>query len=517
MSLNEVRAVDQIGFPILSVLIVFPVLWAILVTLIEDEWLARRTALVGALAELLLAVFMAVSFTPGVSDIQFVERIGWIATMGVGYYVGVDGISVLFIPLTAFVTLIVMLFSWTTVRFRPKAYLAALFAVEATTIGIFASLDLVLFFVFWELILVPLYFLLRAWGIGPERQYAAVKYVMYMMSGSVPMLLGIVLLGVNHYNQTGAYSFDFLDLLKAPVPHALQTLIFFLLAFGLAVKAPLFPFHTWMPTVLLQGPIGAGMFLIGLKIGVYGFIRFVLPLVPDAVSDWSWLMAALGATAIMYGGLIALVQPNLRRLLAFASVSHVGLALVGVFSLNVQGIQGALLLMFHLGIVSTGLFLLTGLLYARTGSSELSAFGGIARHAPLLATFFFIIGLAAIGLPGTSGFPGEFLVLLGAFEAHWAWAAVAVVGVVLTAAYFLSYYERAFFGPPPTHERRVPDLHVREAALAAVLAVVVFWIGLFPARFLDMTSGSVRALVERMNVEPVPHRAAPGPRRPLGS
>jgi len=498
MDVNEIRAMEQIGFPILTVLIVFPVLWASLVNLIKDERLARRTALLGAVVELGLAMFMAVSFTPGVSDIQFAEHFRWIPTSGVGYHVGVDGISVLFIPLTAFVTLMVMLFSWTTVRFRPKSYLMALLVLEAATIGIFVSLDLVLFFVFWELILVPSYFLLRLWGIGPERQYAAIKYVMYMLTGSASMLLGIVLLGTNHYTQTGAYSFDFLDLLRVPVPPGLQTVAFFLLAFGLAVKAPLFPFHTWMPAVFMQGPIGVGMFLAGLKIGVYGFVRFTLPLVPDAAREWSWLIAALGITAIIYGGLIALVQPNLRRLLAFASVSHVGLAMVGVFSLNVQGLQGALLLIFNLGIVSTGLFFLTGVLYARTGSSELSAFGGIARHAPLLATFFFITGLAAIGLPGTSGFPGEFLVLVGAFGVHWALAGIAVVGVILTAAYFLSYYERAFLGPPVVHERRIPDLRLRESALAAVLAVVIFWIGLFPAPFLDMTSGSVQALVERM-------------------
>jgi len=499
MSLHEVQAANQVGFPILTALIFLPVLWAIVVTLIEDDRLARRTALVGALTEFVLAVFMAVSFRPGVSDIQFAERVGWIETAGVGYHVGVDGISVLFVPLTAFVTLTVMLFSWTGVRFRPRSYLAALLALEGMTIGIFASLDLVLFFVFWELVLVPSYFLLRLWGIGPERQYAALKYVMYMLSGSAPLLLGIVVLGVNHYHVAGSYSFDFLELLKVPVPRELQAVIFFLLAFGLAVKAPLFPFHTWVPTVLLQGPIGMGMFLMGLKIGVYGFIRIALPLVPDAVREWSWLMSGLGVTAIIYGGLIALVQVNLRRLLAFASVSHAGLAIVGVFSLGAQGLQGALLLMFNVGLVSTGLLFLTGLLYARTGSSELSAFGGIARQAPLLATSFFIIGLAAIGLPGTSGFPGEFLILLAAFGVHWALGGVAVLGVILTAAYFLSYYERAFLGPPAAHGRDIPDLRPRECVVAAVLVLVIFWVGLFPAPFLHITSGSVLALVGRMN------------------
>jgi NADH-quinone oxidoreductase subunit M len=241
------------------------------------------------------------------------------------------------------------------------------------------------------------------------------------------------------------------------------------------------------------------MFLMGLKVGVYGFIRFVLPLVPDAVMEWSWLMSGLGVTAILYGGFIALVQVNLRRLLAFAAVSHAGLAIMGVFTLGVQGIQGSLLLMFNLGIVSTGLLLLTGLLHARTGSSELSAFGGIASQAPLLATFFFIIGLAAIGLPGTSGFPGEFLILLGAFGVHWALAGAGVAGVVLSAAYFLSYYEGAFLGPAPRHGRYIPDLRRHEIAIAAGLTLLIFWIGLFPGPFLHITSGSVLALVQRLN------------------
>ena len=499
MILKEVFAAQQIGFPILSILIFLPVVWAILLNLIEDDDVVRKTALVGALLELLLAVGMVLNFTPGVSDIQFAEHIEWIPMAGVGYHLGVDGISVLFIPLTAFLTLMVMLSSWSSVKFLPKPYLTALFALEATTIGIFAALDLVLFFVFWELILVPSYFLLRLWGIGSQRQYAALKYVMYMLSGSALMLIGIVLLGLNYYNMSGTYSFDFPTLLTAPVPRELQTLIFFLLAFGFAVKGPLFPFHTWLPMALLEGPVGMSISLVGLKLGVYGFIRFAIPLAPEAAKEWFWLMAGLSLVAIVYGALIALVQPNLRRLLAFASVGHVGLAILGLFSLNAQGLQGALVLMINLGIATTGLLFLTGFLYARTGSSELSAFGGLARHTPRLATSFFIIGLAFIGLPGTSGFPGEFLILLGAFRAHWAVAGIAVLGVILNAALFLSYYERAFFGPVTRDAvRGLQDLRPREAVVAVAMGVMVLLIGLFPAPLLAMSSGSVQALVERV-------------------
>ena len=254
------------------------------------------------------------------------------------------------------------------------------------------------------------------------------------------------------------------------------------------------------------------IFLIGLKMGIYGFIRFAIPLAPEAAREWFWLIAVLSLIAIIYGALIAVVQPNLHRLLAFASVSHVGLVTLGLFSLSVQGLQGGLLMLINLGIAGAGLFLLAGFLYARTGSWELSAFGGLARRVPLLATFFFIIGLAGIGMPGTSGFPGEFLILLGAFRAHWALAGVAVLGVILSAAYFLSYYERAFFGPVTRDAvRRSQDLRPREAVIAAALVVTIFWIGLFPAPLLNITSGSAQALVERVEQGPAPEVAALSP------
>ena len=506
MILHEIFADQQIGFPILSALIVLPIGWAILLFFLRDEHVLRMTALAGALIELGLALVMVFNFTPGVADIQFAERGEWIATLGAGYHVGVDGISVLFIPLTAFITLMVLLFSWSSVKFFTKFYLINILFLEAVTIGIFASLDLILFYLFWELALIPAYFLIKFWGIGPQRQYAGQKYVLYMLMGSVPLLIGIVLLALNYHDVAVAqgilpsYSFDFLTLLSVPVPLEMQTMIFFLLAVGFAVKGPLFPFHTWLPTALMEGPIGAGIFLVGLKLGVYGFLRFVIPLVPEASREWLWLMAVLGLVALLYGGLIALVQPNLRRLLAFASVSHVGLALVGVFSLNAQGLQGGLFMLINLGIVATGLLALTGFLYTRLGSSDLSAFGGLTRHVPRMAAFFFIIGLAFIGTPGTSGFHGEFMVLLGAFRAQWQFAAVGVLGVILSAAYFLWYYERAFFGPVTSKVvPKLQDLTPRELIVAGSTAVLILWIGFYPAPILNITSGSVEALVKRVN------------------
>ena len=505
MTLEEIFAAQQIGFPILSTLILIPVASAILLSFVKDENLARWIGLTGALVELLLALVMVFEFIPGVSHIQFAERVGWISTVGISYHLGVDGISVLFVPLTAFLSVAAILISWRSVRFLNKPFLAAVLAFEAMAIGVFVSLDLFVFFVFWELMLVPSYFLIKLWGTGPDRQHAGLKYVMYMLVGSAPLLIGIVLLGVNYHSTTGgsgaapSYSFDLLTLLNVPIAPRYQTLIFFLLVFGFAVKGPLFPFHTWMPAALLEGPAAMGIFLVGLKLGVYGFVRFVIPLLPEAAAKWFWLMAVIGVFASLYGALIARVQPNLRRLLAFASVSHVGLATLGLFSLNQQGIQGGILMLINLGFVSTGLFILAASLHARSGSSELLAFGGLAGQTPLLATFFFLFGMANIALPGTSGFTAEFLILQGAFVLHPAITGLAVLGTILSAAYILVYYEHAFFGPVTREAvKTFPDLLGRETVIAAATAVMILWIGLYPAPFLRITDGSVKALVEHI-------------------
>ena len=503
---NELMAAQQIGFPILSALVLIPVLLAVLIGLTKSDVLARKIALYGALAELALSAYMLIRFIPGIADIQFAEKGQWLPTMGAGYHLGVDGISVLFVPLTAFITAMVMLFSWNSVKFFNRFYLINLLLLEAATIGIFVSLDLILFYLFYELALIPSYFLIKLWGVGPQRQYAGLKYVTYMLIGSAPLLIGIVLLGLNYHDWAltqglaATYSFDYVALLATPVDPSMQTAIFMLMAVGFAVKGPMLPFHTWMPSAIMEGPIGMGVFLVGLKVGAYGFIRFVIPLLPAASQEWFWLLAVVGLIAIVYGALIALVQPNFRRLLAFASVSHVGLVMVGLFSLNAQSMQGALLMMVNMGITATGLLFIAGFLHHRTGSTELSAFGGIARRAPMLAVFCFVIGLASIGMPGTSGFLGEFLTLLGAFQAHWAIAAVAVLGVILSAAYFLWYYERAFFGPVTGKlVDKLKDLNARELAIVVSITGLVFAIGLYPAPILNVTSGSVAALVDRLD------------------
>ncbi len=505
--MNQTFADEQLGFPILTTMIVLPLLCALLLLVIRDERLLRGTALGGALLQLGLALILVYHFVPAVPDMQFAEQINWMPALGSSYHVGVDGISVLFVPLMCFLTVLLMLYA-AGVRFLTRFYLINILLLQAFTIGIFVSLDLILFFMFWELALVPSYFLIKRWGIGPQRQYAGTKYVLYMLAGSLPLLIAIVLLGLNHHDAVGAgaaagtaYSFDLLVLqFDVPIAFENQTLIFFLMMLGFAAKGPMVPFHSWLPTTLMEGPIGMGVYLVGLKLGIYGMLRFVIPLLPEASAEWFWLITLLGLTALLYGGLIALVQPNFRRLLAFASVSHVGIIVVGLFSLNQQGVQGALIHMISLGIVGEGLLFLTGFLYRRTGSSDISAFGGMARHVPVLAFFFFVFGLAFIGMPGTSGFIGEFLILMGAFRAHWAFAAVGVLGVILSAGYFLWYYERAFFGPVTNAAvARMRDLSVRETLVAVSIAGLIFWIGLYPRPLIEMTRGSVEALVAHVD------------------
>jgi NADH-quinone oxidoreductase subunit M len=519
MPLSEILAAESVGLPIVSALIALPVLCAVIVLFVQGQTPLRWGALAAALLELLLAMVPVLKFERGVTHMQFVERHPWMPALHVEYHVGIDGISLLFIPLTAFLTVLVILSSWKSVQSKLKAYLVALLVVESITMGIFCSLDMVLFFVFWELLLVPTYFLISLWGIGPERRHAAFMYFIYMAVGSAPMLLGIVLLGINHAHHAPAgsegslYSFDYIQLLATPISAELQKVIFFLLFLAFIVKSPVVPFHTWLPGALVEGPIGMGVLLIGIKIGPYGILRFVLPLLPDAAAEFAWLIMTLGLLTAVYGSLVALVQTNLRRLLAYVSVSHVGLVIVGFASQSTQGLQGSLVQAVNMGFTSTGLLLLAGFLHSRLGSSELGAYGGLAKRAPILAGFFLLLGMAGAGLPGTCGFIGEHLILLGAFQWSFYTAALALTAAILGAGYFLGYFERAFLGPITRPlVAAMEDLRAREILVVAALAVMVLCGGLYPAPFVDASSASIGALARRMNLarDPSPpvHAAA---------
>lgn len=491
-------------FPILSLMLALPAAGAALVWLAREPQQARSVALVTALLDLALALAVLVRFEPANAGFQLIERGPWIPTLHVDYLIGVDGISVLFLPLSALLFAGAILASWTSVRAMPRLYYALLLLLAASTLGVLVALDTMLFFLFWELTPIPLYFLISLWGIGPNRRYAAAKYTLLMLVGGVPLLFGFILLALNHADAAGlgvpaGLVFDYAELLKTPVAPDLQMLVFFLLFLGFAVKAPVFPLHTWLPAVAMEGPAAVTALLTGLKLGAYGLIRFAVPLAPVAAQRYHWLLAGLGVVGILYGALAALSQTNLRRMLAFASVSHVGLVILGISTFNLQGIQGALFLLLNFTVAAGGIFLLTGFLHHRIGSTDVIMLGGVAQTMPLLAALFFVFGLAGMGVPATSGFPAENLILIGALQAHLGAGLAALFGMVLTAAYFLGIYRRGFLGPVRTPVvADALDLRPRELALALLLAALVLLAGLWPQGVLDVVNASTQAWVARV-------------------
>jgi len=492
--------------PLISLLLLTLPAGALLIWLVPDPAKARRIALGTALLDLLLALAVLAHFDPGDGGFQLMERHEWIPTLHVQYLVGVDGISVLFLPLTVLLFIGVILASWTRVGTMPRLYYSLLLLLESATLGIFCALDTVLFFLFWELTLIPIYFLVSLWGIGPNRRFAAVKYTLFMLVGGVPLLFAFLVLAFNHAALAGTgipagLSFDYPALLQTPLPHELEMTVFFLLLLGFAVKTPLFPLHTWLPLVAADGPVSIAALMTGLKLGAYGLIRFVVPLAPDVAQELHWLLAGLGVIGILYGAVAAMAQTNLRRMLAFSSVSHVGLVVLGIASLNQQGIQGALFQLLNFTVVAGGLFLLTGFLHHRTGTTELIGLGGAARTMPLLASFFLLLGLASMGLPGTNGFPAELLMILSALETHTGAGLAALFGIVLGAGYFLSLYRRAFFGPVRTiYVENAQDLRKRESSVAILFAVIVLVMGLYPQGVLDYTRSASDQWVSRLKV-----------------
>jgi NADH-quinone oxidoreductase subunit M len=497
------------GLPLLSLMIMTLPVGAALIWLVPNPAAARWIALLTALFDLAFTLLIVGRFDHTSGDLQFVEQHAWVPSLNIEYLLGVDGMSVLFLPLTVLLFICVILASWTSVRSLPRLYYTLLLILESATLGIFCALDTMLFFLFWELTLVPTFFLISLWGIGPHRRYAAVKYTLMMLTGGVPLLFGFLLLAFNHAATatggiTGALVFSYPELLASPLPSELQTGSFFLLLLGFAVKAPVFPLHTWLPTVAMEGPAGIAAIMTGLKLGIYGLIRFTVPLAPAAAQEFHWLLAGLGVVGILYGALMALSQTNLRRMLAFSSISHVGLVLLGIAAFTVQGIQGALFQLLNFAIVAGGIFLLSGFLHHRAGSTDVVSLGGVAQRMPLLTAGFFLFGLASMGVPGTNGFPAEFLLILSALDTHTGAGLAALAGVVLGAAYFLGMFRRAFLGP--MHNTAVieaVDLRRRELAVMLILGSLILAGGLYPNGVLDLTRPTSEGWVENL----LPHQS----------
>ena len=439
-------------------------------------------------------------------EFQFVERRAWIPAFGIDYYVGIDGISLLLVVLTGFLTPIALLSSWESVERKVKEFSIFILLLEAAMIGVFISLDLFLFYVFWDAMLIPMYFLIGIWGYD-QRIYAALKFMLYTMGGSVLMLVAILGLAYLHSAATGAYSFDLLRLYELEI--APQTQFWFFLAFALAfaIKVPLFPFHTWLPDAHVQAPTAGSVILAGvlLKMGTYGLVRFAFPLFPEAAAYFAPWIALLAVVGIIYGALVAMVQPDMKKLVAYSSVSHLGFVVLGICAMNVQGIEGAVYQMLAHGVSTGGLFLVVGMLSDRRHTRLISEFGGLRKVMPRLTAAFLLITLASIGLPGLNGFVGEFLILLGAFQWDPRWVVGAGLGVILSAVYMLWMFQRVYYGEVTHPENAgLPDLRPREWWAVAPIVALALFMGIFPTVFLKPMEPAVERIVQRIqSVQPL--------------
>jgi NADH-quinone oxidoreductase subunit M len=488
-------------FPILTSLIALPIAGTLLLFVVgDDERIAKQVALVVSLLVFGETLLLWSRFNAGSADFQFIERHTWIPAFGISYFVGVDGISLLLIVLTGFLTPLALLGSWESVHTKTKVFCMFVLLLESAMMGVFVSLDLFLFYVYWDAMLVPMYFRIGIWGYE-RRVYAAVKFILYTMAGSVLMLLAILGLAYLHSTTHGVYSFDLLKLYDMPIPTNLQFWFFAAFALAFAIKVPLFPFHTWLPDAHVEAPTAGSVILAGvlLKMGTYGFLRFAFPLFPDVAPFFAKGLAVLAVIGIIYGALVAMVQPDMKKLVAYSSVSHLGFVVLGIAAMNTQGVQGAVYQMLSHGVSTGGLFLIVGMLSDRRHTRLISEFGGLKQVMPRLVAAFLIITLSSIGLPGLNGFVGEFLILLGAFRWDPRMAAFAATGVILSATYMLWMFQRVNYGPVNNEKNaHLPDLQPREWAVVVPIVAVAILMGVFPNLFLRPIEPAVERLVNHV-------------------
>jgi len=494
----------------LSLIVLLPLVFAILIAIFPKESFLRSLALVFSLLEFSISLGLFARFDPSLSTLQLVEQYPWMARFGISYFLGIDGISFWLVLLTTFLTPIIILASWNSITEKIRGFHVALFVLQTAMLGTFLSFDAILFYVFWELSLVPMYFIVGIWG-GSRRIYATIKFFIFTMAGSVLMLIAIIYLMYLTMQTQGKMSASLIDFYQLKIPFiggdffSLQTLLFFAFALAFAIKVPVFPLHTWLPDAHVEAPTPGSVILAGvmLKMGTYGFLRWVIPLFPEASEYWAWLFFLVGVIGVIYGALVALVQPDIKKLVAYSSVSHMGYIMLGMFAFNTYGITGGIYQMLNHGISTGGLFLLIGMIYERTHSREITKYGGLAGVIPLFSLFFFIVTLSSIAVPMTNGFIGEFLILLGTFKAKKVAAYFAVSGVVLGAVYMLWMYKRVFFGKPGElvndSHHPLKDLTVREIFVMAPIIIMIFWMGLFPNHFLDWSKASIDNLVNNKN------------------
>lgn len=486
----------------LSALIFLPLAGAAAVAVVprEREAIIRWIGLLASLGTLGLAGRLFQLFDPASPGMQFAEQAPWVPSLGIGYHVGLDGISLLLLGLAAVIFPVALLGSWGAIAERVKAFTIAMLGLETAVLGTFASLDLILFYVFWEAVLIPMAFLIGIWG-SANRRYAAIKFFLYTLAASVLMLVAIIAVHVIGIGRLGERTFDLERLAGMGLPPSVQGPLFAAFALAFAVKVPVWPLHTWLPDAHTEAPTAGSVILAALllKMGTYGFVRFGPSLFPQALAASAPLIATLAIIGILYGAAVSWAQTDLKRLVAFSSVSHLGFVMLGVAALNVQGLQGALMQMVNHGVSTGALFLIVGVLYDRTHSRAIADYGGVAAMMPRFAAVFTIVALSSAGLPGTNGFAGEFLILLGAFRASVWWAALAVGGVVLSVVYLLWAYQQVMHGPPSArHPERLVELRPREVLVFLPLIALIFAIGLYPRALLDKSEATVRAALTRI-------------------
>jgi NADH-quinone oxidoreductase subunit M len=485
------------GWPILSLTTFLPLVGAAFILLIRGEpdvvaRNARNVALWTSLITFVLSLFIWLNFDNTTAAFQMVERADWIPAFNINYHMGVDGISVLFVLLSTFLTPLCILASWESVKVRVKEYMIAFLVLETLMVGMFCALDFMLFYVFFEGVLIPMFLIIGVWG-GARRVYAAFKFFLYTLLGSVLMLLAILAM----YFVAGTT--DLPTLMQTQFPRNMQIWLWLALFASFAVKVPMWPVHTWLPDAHVEAPTAGSVILAGvlLKMGGYGFLRFSIPILPEASAYFTPLIYTLSVVAIIYTSLVALAQEDMKKLIAYSSIAHMGFVTIGMFSLKQQGVEGSVFQMLSHGIVSGALFLCVGVVYDRLHTREIARYGGLVQNMPRYAVVFMLMMLASVGLPGTSGFVGEFLILVGAFQDNTWVALLATIGIILGAAYMLWLYRRVVFGKITRDDvKGMLDLTPREIAIFAPLVVVVLWMGIYPASFLNVISVSVEALIQ---------------------
>ena len=455
----------------------------------------RWLALLGSIVSFLITLPLIASFDTSTAAMQFQELMPWIERFNVKYHLGVDGLSVWFVPLTAFITVIVVISAWEVITDRVNQYMGAFLILSGLMVGVFSALDGLLFYVFFEATLIPMYIIIGIWG-GPRRVYAAFKFFLYTLAGSLLMLVALIYL----YYKSGG-SFDILTWHKLPLPASVQTLLFFAFFLAFAVKVPMWPVHTWLPDAHVEAPTGGSVVLaaIMLKLGAYGFLRFSLPITPDASRQWDWFIIALSLIAVIYIGLVALVQQDMKKLVAYSSIAHMGFCTLGFFIFSELGMSGGIVQMVSHGFISGAMFLCIGVLYDRVHSREIASYGGVVNTMPKFAAFAVFFAMANSGLPGTSGFIGEWMVILGTVKAGFWIALLAATALIFGAAYNLWMVKRVYFGPVANDDvKALTDLNSREFVMMAILAIAVLWMGVYPKPFTDVMHVSVTELLKHV-------------------